>query len=107
MARSEFIMTSEGVDEVVAKIRSMPDYEHEKAIVDTVEVHLGGMILDIEELDIYDGFSTSIEVYGSDWNEVSRNAEYIFHLLENETGWRLGMRFDGDDNPTWERPGLP
>ncbi len=67
---------------------------------------MGNLVLDIEELDIYEGFSAAIDVYGSSRENAKENARSLFDQLAGATPWRLALGFDENDSPIIERPEL-
>ncbi|OOC56380.1 hypothetical protein NOSIN_23225 [Nocardiopsis sinuspersici] len=63
----------------------------------------GDLAVDVEEFDGYEGFVTSIDVYGTTWTERPERVQFFFDLLVQRTTWELGARFDENDRPLVRR----
>ncbi len=69
-----------------------------------MEIRISDLVLDVEELDIYDGFTTAVDVYGTSRENAKENAHSFFDRLAEATPWRLALGFDDNDLPIIERP---
>ncbi|WP_344106928.1 hypothetical protein [Nocardiopsis rhodophaea] len=72
--------------------------------MDITEIHINDLTVDVEPLDIYEGFATAIDVYGTSEEDAKSNAERLFNLLSEKTNWRIALEFDENDTPILERP---
>ncbi|WP_156184902.1 hypothetical protein [Allosalinactinospora lopnorensis] len=103
MAHVETIMVSTESGEAVALMTHFSSSVHSEERSVT-EIRIEGLVLDVEPFDMYDGFSTAVDVYGTSPENAKSNARYIFDLLSRETKWRIALGFDENDNPILERP---
>lgn len=106
MAYSETIMVSATSEEVVSLLQSLEASTSPGRSSGVTEVRIDGLVLDVEELDIYDGFTTALDVYGESRESAKENALSFFDRLAKLTSWRLALGFDDNDNPVTERPSI-
>jgi hypothetical protein len=106
MAHSETIMISATPEEVTSLMREMKAYLAQGRSAGLTEIRIGELVVDIEELDIYEGFTTAADVYGTSRQNARDNARKFFDLLSKKSTWRLALGFDENESPVIERPAI-
>lgn len=107
MAHSETIMSSATPQETVSLIRILGASIRPGRNSGVTEVRIADIVLDIEGVDIHDGFLTALDVYGTSRENAKSNAQSLFERLSEATPWRLALGFDENDVPLIERSLLP
>ncbi|MGW8526278.1 hypothetical protein [Nocardiopsis sp. NPDC055824] len=107
MAYSETIMISATPEEVVSLMRRIEASVSPGRNTGVTEARIDNLVLDIEEIDIYPGFYTAMDVYGTSRENAKENARSFFGRLSEATPWRLALGFDENDVPIIERPTTP
>jgi len=107
MAYSETIMISATPEEAVSLMHSIEASISPGRNPGVTEARIDNLVLDIEEIDIYQGFHTAMDVYGTSRENAKENARSFFNRLSEATPWRLALGFDENDAPIIERPTVP
>lgn len=107
MAKFEVVMVSASPAAVASTLGKLPGFRLDSQDgVTTRIIHRGALIAvesNEDEDGIYEGRTTSLDVYGRTQEDALARAEDLYGFLKDQTDWGLAMHFNELDIPQWSR----